>query len=517
MNTENQNIEFKESWRDEYLKWICGFANAQGGKIYIGVRDDGSVCGLDDSKRLMEDIPNKIVSLLGIVADVNLLQKDGKDYICIEVTPYKVPIAYKGVYHYRSGSTKQELKGAALQEFLFKKMGLTWDGAAYTTATIDCIDPNAVAYFLHKAVSSGRLPAELEKSDLKTVLENLDLFADDGKLRNAAILCFGKRPSRYFAAAEFKIGRFGASQSDLMFQDMVEGNLIQMADRVIDLLKSKYLTNPIHYEGLLRVEELEVPETALREAILNAIIHRDYTGAQIQMRVWNDRIELWNDGELPFGQTIESLKQTHSSKPRNRIIANVFYKAGFIESWGRGIDKICDGFTEKGFIEPVFEHNSGGVLCTLFRKKTAELFIGNKDVNVGATSENHTENHTENGTMVGTKNGTMDGSQKSSQKTTQPKLGSELGSSLKNETELHKDCTKTAQSISDNGSLDGTLALRIISVLKNEPTITIDQLSDKVNIARRTLVRYMNTLQKNNQIKRVGGKRFGHWQIIAQN
>ena len=213
----------------------------------------------------------------------------------------------------------------------------------------------------------------------------------------------------------------------------------------------------------------------------------------------------------------------------------MFYKAGFIESWGRGIDKICDGFTEKGFIEPIFAHNSGGVLCTLYRKKTADLFIGNKDVNVGETSESsqkttqpklgselgRIENHTENGTMVGTKNGTMDGSQKSSQKssqkTTQPKLGSELGSSLKNETELHKDCTKTAQSISDNGTLDGTLALRIISVLKNEPTITIDQLSDKVNIARRTLVRYMNTLQKNNQIKRVGGKRFGHWQIIAQN
>ena len=502
MNTENQNIEFKESWRDEYLKWICGFANAQGGKIYIGVRDDGSVCGLDDSKRLLEDIPNKIVSLLGIVADVNLLQKDGKDYICIEVPPYKVPIAYKGVYHYRSGSTKQELKGAALQEFLFKKMGLTWDGAAYTSATIDCIDPNAIAYFLHKAVSSGRLPAELEKSDLKTVLENLDLFADDGKLRNAAILCFGKRPSRYFAAAEFKIGRFGASQSDLMFQDMVEGNLIQMADRVIDLLKSKYLTNPIHYEGLLRVEELEVPETALREAILNAIIHRDYTGAQIQMRVWNDRIELWNDGELPFGQTIESLKQTHSSKPRNRIIANVFYKAGFIESWGRGIDKICDGFTEKGFIEPIFEHNSGGVLCTLFRKKTAELFIGNKDVNVGATSE-------------------------SSQKTTQPKLGSELGSSLKNETELHKDCTKTAQSIADNGTLDGTLdgtqkssqksSQKILDIISNDAYITTQEMADEMGISRRAVTKILTNMKAKGIIRRVGADKGGHWQIIAQN
>ncbi|MBO7596593.1 MAG: putative DNA binding domain-containing protein [Bacteroidales bacterium] len=496
MNTESQNIEFKESWRDEYLKWICGFANAQGGKIYIGVCDDGSVCGLDDSKRLMEDIPNKIVSLLGIVADVNLLQKDGKDYICIEVTPYKVPIAYKGVYHYRSGSTNQELKGAALQEFLFKKMGLTWDGAAYTSATIDCIDPNAVAYFLHKAVSSGRLPAELEKSDLKTVLENLDLFADDGKLRNAAILCFGKRPSRYFAAAEFKIGRFGASQSDLMFQDMVEGNLIQMADRVIDLLKSKYLTNPIHYEGLLRVEELEVPETALREAILNAIIHRDYTGAQIQMRVWNDRIELWNDGELPFGQTIESLKQTHSSKPRNRIIANVFYKAGFIESWGRGIDKICDGFTEKGFIEPIFEHNSGGVLCTLFRKKTAELFIGNKDVNVG---ENELHNDCIKTAQSITDSGTLDGSQK----TTQPKLESELGSEL-------------GSKLLSCAAIMTTNRRRIIELIQDNNKISISQLADKLEISTTAVEKNINFLKANGILKRVGNTNSGYWQIIVQ-
>ena len=115
---EKQNIEWKESWRDEYLKWICGFSNAQGGRIYIGIDDNGKVVGVENSKRLLEDIPNKIQNKLGIVADVNLLQKDGLDYIEIVVAPSAFPVSYNGEYHYRSGSTKQQLRGDALTTFL---------------------------------------------------------------------------------------------------------------------------------------------------------------------------------------------------------------------------------------------------------------------------------------------------------------------------------------------------------------------------------------------------------------
>lgn len=124
MQSESQNIEYKESWHDEYLKWICGFANAHGGRIYIGVNDDKKVVGLSDAKRLMEDIPNKIVNYLGVVEDVNLLTENGKDYIEIVVSPSNVPIAYRGTYHFRSGSTKQELKGIALQHFIMEKWGV---------------------------------------------------------------------------------------------------------------------------------------------------------------------------------------------------------------------------------------------------------------------------------------------------------------------------------------------------------------------------------------------------------
>jgi len=125
--SENQNIEWKETWRDEYLKWICGFANAQGGILEIGKNDRGEVVGVKNVLRLLEEIPNKAQALLGVVVDVNLKSEDGGEYLEIAVDPYPNPISYKGEFYYRSGSTKQVLRGAALSRFLLQKYGRTWD------------------------------------------------------------------------------------------------------------------------------------------------------------------------------------------------------------------------------------------------------------------------------------------------------------------------------------------------------------------------------------------------------
>lgn len=157
MAKENQNIEWKESWRDEYLKWICGFANAQGGRIYIGKNDDGIVTGVADAKKLLEDIPNKISNFLGIIADVNLYTEDGKDYIEIVVNPNSYPVSYKGVYHYRTGSTKQQFIGAALNQFLLKKTGITWDSVPIEHVTVDDFRNDSFDIFKEQAVRSRRM------------------------------------------------------------------------------------------------------------------------------------------------------------------------------------------------------------------------------------------------------------------------------------------------------------------------------------------------------------------------
>ena len=251
--SESQNIEYKESWRDEYLKWICGFANAQGGRIYIGIDDNQQVVGVADTKRLMEDIPNKIVNYLDIVADVNLLHKEDKDYIEIAVQPCNLPIAYHGIYHYRSGSTKQELKGAALQQFLLRKMGHSWDDIENERATLDDSDRQANEFFVRKADDAGRMPVDSLNETTEKVLSNLNLIGGEGKLRNAALLLFGKNPAKFFTSVQFRIGRFGRDEADLMFQDVVDGNIIQMTDRVIEVLKSKNddpLNDPLKLSSL---------------------------------------------------------------------------------------------------------------------------------------------------------------------------------------------------------------------------------------------------------------------------
>ncbi|MBC9909035.1 ATP-binding protein [Chitinophaga varians] len=364
---EQQNIEYKTSWRDEHLKWICGFANAQGGRIFIGFDDKGMVVGVDDYRKLMDEIPNKTVNHLGLVVDVNLHQREHHYYIEIVVPVSTVPIAYHGVYHYRSGSTRQELKGIALQNLLLKKIGKKWEELPVEGATIEDFDRETIDVFLRKARMKERIPAEALTLDTLSLLKKLELMAPTGDFSHAALLLFGKRLGRVSITASFKIGRFGKSNHDLLFHDMIETNIFSMADSVMELLDRKYLIRPISYQGLQRLEPLEYPEEALREAICNAIIHRDYSSTYTFLRVFDDRLHLWNPGNLPEELKIDALRENHSSYPRNRNIANIFYKAGYIESWGRGINRIVEACVEAGLPEPVMVEEQGGFSIVFYK------------------------------------------------------------------------------------------------------------------------------------------------------
>jgi ATP-dependent DNA helicase RecG len=172
---ENQHVEWKSSWRDEYLKWICGFANAEGGVLEIGRNDAGEIVGIRDANRLLEEIPNKVRDLLGIMVDVNLCKEAGKEWLEIRVEPYPSPVSYKGEYHYRSGSTKQELKGASLSRFLLRKQGLHWDGVPVPGLSLADCAPSALQWFRKKAAKSGRVDeAVLADSDV-ALLASLQL------------------------------------------------------------------------------------------------------------------------------------------------------------------------------------------------------------------------------------------------------------------------------------------------------------------------------------------------------
>jgi ATP-dependent DNA helicase RecG len=363
---ETQNIEYKSIWKDEYLKWICGFANAQGGSIIIGKDDNGNVVGIKNAKKLLVDLPNKITTVLGIVADVNLHETPQGDFLEIDVQPQPNPVNYKGEYHYRSGSTKQELKGAALDKFLLQKYGRKWDGVLIPNISVPQLKQETFEFYKGKGIDSNRLDEKSRKETPLQLLDNLKL-TENGHLKRAALLLFHPDPETFVTGAYIKIGFF-RSESDLQFQDDIHGNLFEQVERTMELLLTKYTKAMISYKGLSRIETYEYPEAALREALLNAVAHKDYSGCvPIQIRVYPDKIMIWNEGQLPDNWTVNTLLKEHSSRPFNPDIANAFFRSGYVESWGRGISMIEEQCAKAGLPAPTFT-NEGSDFWVIFKK-----------------------------------------------------------------------------------------------------------------------------------------------------
>lgn len=374
---EQQNIEWKESWRDEYLRWICGFANAQGGKLYIGCDDTGKVVGVSNSKKLLEDIPNKIRDAMGIVVDVNWLTEGDKEYIEIDVPPYPIGISCKGVYYYRSGSTKQVLTGPALEAFLMRKHGATWDHSPLPVFKAEEVDDQIVEHFKKLAAAKGRIDPALLNESKEVLMEKLRLTNGD-YLTNAAMLLFCEDPDKYQLGSYIKIGYF-ESDSELLYQDEVHGSILEQVDKAIELIYFKYMRAKITYEEIYRRERYFVPEAALREALLNAICHKQYESRiPIQVSVYDDRLYVANVGRLPENWTLEDLMSKHASLPYNPDIAHIFYLAGFIESWGRGIEKICDSLKADNLPMPEYTVHPGDIMIKFTGPKDRIVRVNNK-------------------------------------------------------------------------------------------------------------------------------------------
>lgn len=295
---ENQNIEWKSKWKDDYLEQICGFANAQGGKIYIGCDDNGQVIGLNNTRKLLDDIPNKIRNAMSIVVDVNRLEQDGKEYIEIVVPPYPVAISCKGVYYYRSGSTMQTLSGPELESFILRKRGASWDNMPLPGFSLDDIDDELVQKFKTMATKKGRIDESVLSESKADLMEKLRL-TNAGYYTNAAMLLFNKNPDKWQLGAYTKIGFF-ETDADFRYQDEIHGSILEQIDHIIEVLHLKFMKVKISYEGIQRIERYIVPDAALREALLNALCHKQYESCvPIQISVYDDCLYIANCGKLP--------------------------------------------------------------------------------------------------------------------------------------------------------------------------------------------------------------------------
>ena len=453
---EHQQIEWKESWRDEYLRWICGFANAEGGVLDIGRNDKGVIVGVPNAAKLLEEIPNKVRDILGIMVEVNLREEAGKEWVQIRVEPYPSPISYKGEYHYRSGSTKQELKGAALERFLMKKRGRHWDGVPLPGFTASQCTPEAVRHFKDQGIKSGRLDTSVKNESVEHLLEKLQL-TEAPYLKRSAALLFGKDPEKYFTGAYIKVGFF-VTDDNLIYQDVIGGNLFQQVEKTLELIYFKYLKASIRYEGLQRIESYPFPRAALREALLNAVVHKDYSsGIPIQISVYADRLVLWNPGQLPPDWTLARLLGKHPSTPYNPLLAYAFFLSGYIESWGRGIEKIAHECEEHGIKPPDYDSGMSGLMLTFHASAAYLALINPKPIGHVASGR-----ATEKG----------------------------------------------------GGKMSGKMSGKMMRLLETEPGITIPELALRMKRTDRTVERLIRHLKSEKRIARVGPAKGGHWEVL---
>ena len=267
---ENQITEWKAKWDDEYLAWICGFANAQGGKLYIGIDDKGNVAGLKNSRKMMENIPNKARDAMGIVITIRLHESHGDEYIEIDVPAYPVAVSCKGVYYVRSEATNQRLVGAELESFILRRRGVNWESSPLPSFTFDDLDDDVVALFRNKALNKGRLPDSALNETKEHLMDKLHM-KKSGYLTSAAALLFSRDPERWFTGAFIKVGYF-ETDADLIYQDEVRGSLLHQVDKAMELIYHKYLKARISYRGIQRIERYPFPEAAIREALLKEIV-----------------------------------------------------------------------------------------------------------------------------------------------------------------------------------------------------------------------------------------------------
>lgn len=289
---------------------------------------------------------------------------NGKMILKISVEKSGAPVSFDGKYFERVGNTTREMKPERLRQFFLKETN--WDSMINEEAEFNDIDTESVKIFIKLAKARGRLGIFDEDADIKILFEHLRL-SQKGKLTNGAIILFGKDPQKYFLNATLRVIRL-KNEITAVGDRLISGNLFKQTIEGQEAIKN-FLGVRYEIKNLVREEIWDYPLPAIREALLNALIHRDYLrwNVQTQVKIFDDYIWFYNIGGLPEGITLDKLKEPHSSVPRNPLIVHIFYLAGFIEEMGSGIGRIMGSMRNAGLPEPKFKEEMGG-FSVYFRK-----------------------------------------------------------------------------------------------------------------------------------------------------
>lgn len=369
---EGETVELKKSpgeWK-EIVETCAAFATAQGGRVYVGVSDKGQVAGVQIGKGTLEDLANKIGqnTVPKLVPSIKTQEHAGKTVIVVDVAENSSkPVTAFGRALRRSGKTNQVLSATEIAELYLATRGVTWDQTVRQDATLDDIDAGKVQKFLARAKAERRWEINPQTS-VEQALRQLNLM-QNGQLTVAALLLFGKESQRFLVQAKVRCARFkGDDEVEFIDLKVIEGDVIGQVEEAMAFVR-RNTSMAAKIEGKLeRSERWEYPLDAVREAVTNAICHRDYAdSSNTQVRIFDHSLVVSNPGGLPSGLTVEDLRNPHESKPRNKLVADAFFLIKYIEQFGTGTRRMINECRASGMPEPEFESH-GDAFRIVFRK-----------------------------------------------------------------------------------------------------------------------------------------------------
>jgi ATP-dependent DNA helicase RecG len=367
---ESERQEFKKSTGElkDGLAGICAMLNGQGGKVLFGVTAAGKIVGQDVTDNTLQDVAREVKKLEPAADPEQILVsiQDTRKVLILETAAGShAPYTYDGRAYKRVGPTTTRLSKTEYEERLLARTHTVhrWESEVAKGYALTDLDTPEIERTLRAAVEAGRLEAIVTTPT--EALDRLHLRVD-GRLLRAAVVLFGRRLLPDYPQCSLRMARFkGTTKTEFLDQRQLEGHAFLLLEEA-DLFLKRHLPVAGHIEpGMMeRQDEPIYPPLALREALVNALCHRDYTipGGAVNLAIFDDRLEVISSGLLPPGITVADLKREHVSRPRNPLIAEVFFRRGLIERWGRGTQKIVELCVAAGQPEPEFEEQAGCVV-----------------------------------------------------------------------------------------------------------------------------------------------------------
>jgi ATP-dependent DNA helicase RecG len=453
LNGESDTVEFKSSFNSEVIEMLTAFANTKGGSVYIGISEKGMIIGITISAESVQQWVNEIKQKTSpqLVPDVEIITlNENRKIIKVTISEYPVkPVAMKGRFYKRTLNSNHGLSAAEVVDMHLKSVNSSWDFYTNQQKTIDDISFEKVQIAIDKIAERNGSSTDNPIS----FLQKYELIKGD-YITNACYLLFSKNDTMI---STIELGHFA---SDIVIKDSITNrmDIVSQVESVFSFIKKHINKEIIITESAENTQRWQYPLEAVRELILNMIIHRDYMSSYDSIvKIYSDHILFYNPGVLPESISIENLfSDDYISTPRNRQIAQLFKDIGLIEKYGSGIRRILRLLKEHGLPLPEFKNQQGGFIVKIYDDTKKPEFSKRNDF-----------------TEIDV---------------------------VEKEQPTEKTVEKTVE--------------KIIEVISKNPQITQSALIKETGLSRRGVEWNIKKLKELGMIKRIGPDKGGNWEVI---